>query len=163
MPTLTYAFLLGDLLLQTLPILPSVTIVVIVFALMGVSIVLCRHSHSSVLKWASYALTAFLAGFIYSAWYAHAILSWVLPKSMEGVPTEITGTIASLPHHHFSQASFLLLTQNHAILSLTWPSPSKRLKVGDEWRLHVKLKRIHSTQNKGSFDFVQLALQSKFL
>ncbi|OGT54032.1 MAG: DNA internalization-related competence protein ComEC/Rec2 [Gammaproteobacteria bacterium RIFCSPHIGHO2_12_FULL_42_10] len=148
------AFFIGDCYLQTLPQLPSQ---LILCALIIMSLILCYLQT----QWKySYVIIAAISGFVFTAWYAQSLLLWTLPKSEEGIPMVITGYIASLPTHDRWQTNFLLMFHSR-LIRLTWRDPAIQLKVGDRWQLQVKLKRIHSTQNEGTFDFEGWALQKK--
>ncbi|MBX3708861.1 MAG: DNA internalization-related competence protein ComEC/Rec2 [Gammaproteobacteria bacterium] len=166
-------FLVGVLYLQTFPFLPTN------FMLYGMLIVsvllylifkkLFRHS---------YLLIAFSLGLFWSSWYAGSLLSWTLQKEWESKPLIATGRIASLPvkgkfgikfEFRLMKLEFVNKTEYpNTLIRLSWnpnmKSPntvnhSHRLHVGEEWKLLVRLKRIHGVQSPGAFDFEAWALQ----
>lgn len=140
------AFLIGDLYLQTFAHLPSILLIALMIL---VCLMLARFTYLPIV---------FALGFAWTAWYASSLLSWTLPKEVEGKPITITGYVASLPSIDEWQTHFLFKIDK-ALIRLSWRNPHLQMKVGDEWQLHVKLKRIHSTQNPGAFDYEAWALQ----
>ncbi len=95
-------------------------------------------------------LVFIVLGFTFALMVAHLRLDWQLPHETEGQKITITGTIASIPVYSYHRYSFLFYYQKHLI---KLSAPIKDLKVGDEWKFTVKLKRIHSTLNPGGFDY----------
>ncbi|VVC75907.1 hypothetical protein AQUSIP_12080 [Aquicella siphonis] len=164
----TLMFLLGVLYLQTLSRLPDANIMYVLLA-SG----LCFWMVSR--KWLPFAgiLFAFAAGFTWAAWYACGILSWSLSREWEGKPLQATGYIQSLPvpTPFGERFEFYLeelkdarrVVHPHTSIRLIQPVTGRdqtaRLKPGDKWRLLVRLKRIHGTENLGAFDFEAWALQ----
>ncbi len=153
--TLTLAFLLGDVFLQSFSTLPPMWLILLFAASISLMFILgwlqnkkCR------------LLIAFVLGFIYAAWYAHNIMQWTLPKEIENRPTPIHGFVSSLPIESNHKTQFELSTPQ-GLIRLTWNDPTRKILVGDEWRFFAKLKRIHATQSPGSMDFEAWALQKK--
>lgn len=153
------AFLFGDLYLQTLtelpnPLFPYSLLLIFIFLY-----ILLRKYIRYI-----YILTAFFMGFAWANWYATSTLSWVLPTAWEGKPLLVSGYINSLPINHLygTQFEFKVIDINNqpssTLIRLTASHPLV-LKVGDKWQLLVRLKRIHGTQNPGSFDSEAWALQ----
>lgn len=160
------AFLLGDLFLQRFSQLPDAFIVCASLILSFViCIVLLTMRYTNV----TYKMMAFILGFAWTYWYAHSFLSWTLPKIWEGKPLIATGYIASLPETDHGQIHFLFalkqiqngneMKTGHARIRLTWRDTPLKISVGDEWKLLVRLKRIHATQNLGAFDYEAWSLQ----
>src|SRR5262249_48892073 len=120
---------------------------------------------------------AFTCGFIYSVWCANSISSWSLKHDWEGKTLQATGYIYSLPvsgkygttfEFHLDKIKYLNTTDYpNSIIKLTWPEKlntastnnTSLLKAGDEWQFLIRLKRIHSTQNPGAFDYESWAFQ----
>ncbi|OGT42944.1 MAG: DNA internalization-related competence protein ComEC/Rec2 [Gammaproteobacteria bacterium RIFCSPHIGHO2_12_FULL_40_19] len=161
------AFLLGDLYLQTVSQLPTrTTIHLLVFLILALSCMF--YSKRMILIRITYLMIAFVLGFMWSDWYASAILSWKLPKELESKAVVATGYIASLPIISDKQTSFIfeLHELNNAILThktfirLSWQHPVADLQVGDQWNILVKLKCLHGLQNPGGFDYEAWALQN---
>jgi len=149
----TVAFLLGDLCLQSLSVLPS-------FAMVmegGVAVFVFYLLADSNYRWVQIILIAFSTGFVWAYGYSSYLLSWSLPKKDEGQAIFLTGYIASLPEIDKWQSTFLF-SISHALIKLSWRNPPEFLRVGDQWRLKVKLKRIHGNQNPGTFDYEAWAL-----
>ncbi|HEX4045976.1 MAG TPA: ComEC/Rec2 family competence protein, partial [Gammaproteobacteria bacterium] len=170
-PTLT--FLLGDLFIQTQADLPSLrTLTILSISALALCFFLYtylpKYKH---LTYLSYLPFIFTLGLIYTTWHVNTLLAWQLPKTLEGETISISGRIASLPNKNAEQTSFMFLLEqlqqkpitSHApLIRLTWrhhPSPPPQLKVGDQWQLYVRLKRIHGVQSPGAFDYEAWALQ----
>lgn len=159
---ITIAFLLGDLFLQTFTRLPSLHFIFLISFLIIFLLYYLRYQYT-------YLIYAFLFGFIWTAWCAHSLLSWSLPKNFEGKSILVNGYIQSIPNTDAWQTNFnfLLDAINHedyklnkkVLVKLTWRNNNHSLKVGDKWQLLVRLKRIHTSQNPGSFDYEAWALQ----
>lgn len=147
-------FLIGDVYLQSFPHLPDKYLIDILMTL-AMMILLIFPS------WRRYLLIpcALLLGFSWSAWYGMSLLSYSLPKNGEGKVITVTGYVASLPVTDRWQTSFIFATDTTRF-KLSWRNNTKKLIVGDQWKLNVRLKRIHSTQNPGTFDYEAWALQN---
>jgi competence protein ComEC len=158
----TLAFLLADLFVQTRASLFSALLVMVVLSLV---LWIMRKNRGPFF----YMILAFVFGMAWTTWYAYSLLAWQLPRGCEGTPLLVTGYIASLPEKDQWQQRFVFSMQNlrcqhyfnaHSThIRLSWRNNNMPLHVGDEWQLLVKLKRIHSTQNPGAFDFEAWALQ----
>lgn len=151
------AFLLGILLLQQLATLPPKywVSIIIIFA------VLTR-------KWRLLCLpVASLLGFAWALWYAYGVLSWNLPRELEGKPILVRGYIATIPNIAPKQSAFLFKLKSlaaqptSALIKLTWQATDQSLRVGDEWQFIIRAKRIHGLMNPGGFDYEAFALQEK--
>lgn len=155
MPFFTLAFLAGDLYLQTLSHLPQKEVCVALIFLAAFCCFLLRRFYSL-----SLVVIGFAAGFLYSNWYAVQSLADRLPLRLQDKQCEVEGYIASLPIIESKQAKFqfdITSLGSHPIrVRLTWRYAAA-LHVGDKWHFAVKLKRIHGTQNPGSFDFEKWA------
>lgn len=150
MLTFILAFLAGDLTLQTFSSLPSLTLI---FGITIIVIIICFY-------FKRYLPLAFMLGFAYTAWYAHNILSWELPKELEGKPHLVTGCVASIPVTDYKQVHFLFALENtSALIRLSAQNFPQLFHVGDKWQLQVRLKRIHGSQNAGAFDYEAWAMQ----
>src|SRR3989338_2535812 len=159
----TLAFLLGDLYLQTFPKPPSKMDLYLLLIVAFLLFIFFRKRRLFL-----YAF-AFLFGFIFSSLEAYSILSWNLPKELEGKPLFITGKILSLPVMEGEQARFLFslekiqdeneMKQSKTLIQVTWRNLKHHLRVGEKWQLFVRLKRIHGAQNPGSFDYEAWSFQ----
>lgn len=162
------AFLLGDLYLQIFSDLPGFYIVCVI-TIMCFLVWMFLHKRI----YYSYLPFAFFLGFLWSLYFAHSILSWTLPKAMEGKALIVTGYITSLPTTNQFNTSFEFNIKElkngneseylNTLARLSWwhkkNSLPIHLKVGEKWQFAVKLKRIHGMRSPGAFDFEAWALQ----
>jgi competence protein ComEC len=158
----TFAFLSGDLFLQTFSYLPNRQI----FFVLVLILLLLKKYRKLVLM-----LFAFILGFYWTNWFAASLLSWQLPKHMETRPVLATGYIASIPAVENQQTNFVFFLKTLQIkqdsyavnrfIKLSWRQPVPDLNSGDQWQLWVRLKRIHGVQNPGGFDYEAWALQNQ--
>lgn len=160
----TLIFLATATYVQTLSVLPSSLLLYITIA----TSILCWFKLKTRTPYAHLPF-AFALGLSWTTWYASSLLEWQLPHNCEGQPVIITGYIASLPvTDKWQQSAIFKLTSlqcpNKTItqathIRLSWRDKQHLLKVGDQWQFQAKLKRIHSTQNPGAFDFEAWAIQ----
>jgi competence protein ComEC len=108
-------------------------------------------------------LIAFLAGGCWTLLFAADLLQHKLPVEFEGQDLLLEAVIASLPKRqghltrfqvdvnqlHDSQGRPLTLSR----LQLSWYGLGENLRVGDTWRLKVRLKRPRGTQNPAGSDY----------
>lgn len=165
------AFLAGDLYLQTFERLPNALMIVTVLFIAIISFVLLRKHFR-----ASLIFIGFSCGFSWSFYWAHDLLTWTLPASMEAKPLFIRGVITSLPVIEMNKISFDFFLQkieiNHtlhsvnkkihlsqyihelkkqitpALTSINSPMQSQ-YHVGQTWQFKARLKQIHGLQNPG--------------
>lgn len=157
----TIAFLFGDLYLQQFEYLPDQ---LTVFVLLLSSLIFYCNTKN---YWShSYLCFAVALGFTFSFLYVQNIFSFSLSKNLESQTTVIRGHVASIPNLEPQTASFMFelnqinyhTVHNRPLIKLSWHKPDT-IQVGDEWLLHVRLKRVHAIQNPGGFDFEAWALQ----
>jgi competence protein ComEC len=160
MRTWTLAFLIGILLLQQFTFLPSQHWVIIGIA----SGFLLEYFFGK--KFLTIRLlSAVLFGFVWSLWYAHAILAWSLPKNLEGQTIQISGYIAAIPNQSAHRTAFLFKLKKiqahpvNAFIKLSWQNAPIKLHAGEQWQFKVRLKRIHGLMNPGGFDYEAWAFQ----
>lgn len=147
------AFLLGDLFLQSFSHLPSL------YRVLGIILLFLIGSHFLRKKWQyGYIPLACALGFAWSLWYAHLQMAWTLPDDQEGKTICITGWIASIPEISPHRVTFLF-AHSHHLIRLSWQEDDKKLWAGDQWKLLVRLKKIHGMANPGGFDYEAWALQ----
>jgi competence protein ComEC len=109
----------------------------------------------------------FLLGFTWCLFYAHQILDWSLPKSLEGKYIPITGYISSLPQIEQYCEKFTIATDHinnkpqRTKIQLSWYNDYPEIQIGDKWQLSVKLKRPHGSMNPGGFDYEKYLFQNK--
>lgn len=109
------------------------------------------------------------AGFFWTSLTAHWLLAGELPKQLEGQDVMVEGLIASLPESSSSSSagqqrmSFQFVPDRlewrgepqplPGKLLLSWYQHPPPLRVGERWRLRVRLKRPHGFMNPGGFDY----------
>ena len=131
--------------------------------------------------WTTVAAVFFIAGigFFGASIAGHALLSGELPRELEGQDVVVEGVIASLPEQASSvsteqkgrerqyrerqRARFQFVPESlhwqgesQALpgkLLLSWYQNPPPLRVGERWRLTVRLKRPHGFMNPGGFDY----------
>lgn len=149
-------FLTGDLLFQSLPVLPTHGWVGVVIGV-GVMLLLVRRLQPGF--W-------ILAAFLLAWWQADSILSHTLPKSLEGKDLVIEGRVVGIPDWNGRRYRFDLelkqLLQNGMQLTrddlpktvrLSWYHPTSKIHSRDIWRFGVRMKRPHGWHNPGGFDY----------
>lgn len=146
------AFLGGILLVQALPVLPS----------LGWALLLLPAAMLALWQPRALVLVFFIAGAIWVTWRADLILQQQLPVALEGRDLIIEGHIAELPRttEYGSRFSFDV-TQAQLDGSAVVVPPRILLSVdqhvqpraGDRWRFTVRLKRPHGLQNPGGLDY----------
>jgi len=158
----TTAFLLGILLFQRLPALPDERWVWCLPVLPVLAWL-----------WRPLRLPACLAtGFLWTLWHAHAILASGLPSTLEGMDLRIVGIVASLPERDAWRARFMFDVETLERDGVDYASPGRvrlswygadvpDLRIGEEWRLQVRLKRPHGMHNPGGFDYEAWLFQQR--
>ena len=155
------AFLLGILLVQQLPELPSLWW----GALLAPLTVL-------VLWWRPVLpLLFFIAGLCWVTLRADLILQETLPVELEGQDLRVEGFIADIPRpgERGLRFEFDVVRATHDEQIVTIP---RRIQVstygakfqpmvGDKWALPVRLKRPHGFQNPGGFDYEAYLFQHR--
>lgn len=170
MPFFAIFFLLGDLYLQTNTQLPAKIMMLLLF-IISMIFLFFPAKHKKIFIFFS----AMLLGYVWSAWYASTLLTWTFPKELEGHPLLITGYISSLPATENNAIHFLFAMQQYKSANTIYPcnvlislsyrisaeSPPPVFRVGDQYQLIVRMKRIHGVQNLGGSDFEAWALQKR--
>ncbi|MEW8586724.1 MAG: ComEC family competence protein, partial [Candidatus Thiodiazotropha sp.] len=108
-------------------------------------------------------LLALVAGAGWSLLFATDQLQDRLPAELEGEDLVLEAVIASLPSVRGQLVRFqadvdqLHDNQGNAValsrLQLSWYRPGETIRVGDRWRLKVRLKRPRGAQNPAGADF----------
>ena len=151
-----FAFLFGDLFLQSFSNLPNMKFeIILIISCLFFYIILRRR-----IKF-SYIPLAFMLGFFYTHYYSSSILSWTLSKELEGKPVMIVGHIVSLPVvDKFGKRFEFIIDKDHTKLRLFWHAKNPmKIFAGEKWQLKVKLKRIHGLRSHGAMDFEAWAFQ----
>lgn len=121
-------------------------------------------------RWAG----ALLFGFAWTAMYAHLSLAQQLSPLREPAEWQVVGKVMSLPEHEARRTRFRFLIQsaesdtslNGRSIVLSWyddfgvsmPGPRLKLRAGETWRFHVRLRAPRSLRNPGGFDRERYAL-----
>ncbi|MBK8752436.1 MAG: DNA internalization-related competence protein ComEC/Rec2 [Candidatus Competibacteraceae bacterium] len=159
----TLAFLVGILVLQALPELPSRAWTLVLPGILGVGIFI---------PWLRLPAWG-MAGFLYALLLASP--PGVLPAELEGVDLWIEGGIATLPDREYRSTRFEFTVDQamhgeHPValagqrVRLSWWNDGEAeermateaqpaLRAGDRWGFSVRLKRPHGLLNPGGFDY----------
>ncbi|HET7586962.1 MAG TPA: DNA internalization-related competence protein ComEC/Rec2 [Gammaproteobacteria bacterium] len=146
------ALLLGVMLLDRLPVLPSAWWLA---ALLPTAFA-WRWSLGRYLMIAAF-------GFAWAWWPAHSALQHRLPTALEGVDLNVTGIVQPFPKREGRLARVTLrvtqfdsptpLNSPPRKLRLSWYWPDSMPRVGEMWQFRVRLKRPNGFQNPGDFDY----------
>ncbi len=161
MQTGTIAFLLGVVLIQQLPTLPSLTWLL---TALFISFLLYRLHRPIALT-----LLSFLAGLLWATLFAQQRLGDALPAVLEGEEVVVEGVVASLPERSSHRLRFLFDIDKLNLNGERYPYPSRvrinwytgapKLLPGQRWQLLLRLKRPHGMMNHGGFDYEQWLFQ----
>jgi competence protein ComEC len=153
------AFCVGVLLVGVFANLPSIT-TTLVFLLLALAV-------WGLLRWRVSGFLLF--GVVYGSLSGHHLLQQQLPLTLEGEEIIVEGVVASLPverersqRFEFAIArAFAIGNENSSLTSisnipatvlLSWYGADS-IRVGQQWRLLVKLKRPRGFVNEGGFDY----------
>lgn len=185
---IAFGFVSGAWLIQQQAVLPPIFLLVAIFVglfLIGILVFKLIQSVKlkSLLKPFSLFFLAGSAGFLYATIFASVRLSDELPTAWQQRSVDVIGVVASMPSVHPRGERFrfdveqvmtheahvpkrILLNAYHAnswnqttknITQRVLPMPAT-FKVGERWRLTVRLKRPHTTYNPHGYDFEAWAL-----
>jgi competence protein ComEC len=146
-------FILGALLFQRLPVLPSPWWLLL-FTLV-------------VPGWrkfpAFHLLPALAMGMLWSLAFAWITKPAEIPPQLLGQDIQIVGHIEQIPKHRLRSSSFLFRASELAhlghqypgdwLLRLSWYHDPPELISGDQWQFRVRLKQAHGFMNPGGFDY----------
>ncbi len=179
MRPLVLGLLLGVFALQNMPELPALSWESWLGAgLVGLVASFWLRARGRIWPGAMMALCCgLLLGFGYAEWRAETRLADALPRAWEGRDIELNGVVASLPQINERGTRFEFDVDEVATagarvpqhISLSWyterakanaePKLPPELRPGQRWRLTVRLRRPHGTQNPHGFDFEAWALE----
>ena len=152
-PIVTLALLAGISVFQAMPDLPALWWAIL---FLPITVVVWRHRRF----WPILVVTL---GFMWAWLNAALILQRQLPTMLEGQDVVVEGVIASLPEKDTRRVHFEFEVTKLYRGDATFPEPGRialnwyysdaKLRVGDTWRLHVRLKRPHGLSNPGGFDY----------
>ena len=154
MMSVAVGFLIGVIILQQLSVLPPLALswLLIIFVPWCLSVKKLRF------------LLALGCGLFWSAFQAHMALHPSLDRNLEGVDLIARGQIVSIPQHRGRSTRFLFeisSIENKPIpqhnvptrVRLNWYQNIPDLKLGQRWRLPIRLKRPWGFRNPGGLDF----------
>lgn len=151
----TIAFLIGIVALQQFKELPESYYLLLV----GVALLL----HHFYPRPGSKLIIWLLMGFLWAWFNAFWVLGEHLTARLEGKDIQVEGHIASLPINKGRLWQFAFDLQQARYqgervnlpkhIRLNWYGEPPALKVGDKWRLTVRLKQPHGFMNPGGFDY----------
>jgi competence protein ComEC len=151
------AFSLGTGLLQQFSHLPAWQWSLLLFILFPLGVAFWRR------PWFWRATSFFLAGFLWASAMGHWLLRHDLPPNLEGKDVVVEGSIASLPQEEAYRTRFEFEPDSLYAQDRNWPLPGRlllswyqqapALKVGQRWRLKVRLRPVHGFMNPGGFDY----------
>ncbi|QKT04861.1 ComEC/Rec2 family competence protein [Ectothiorhodospiraceae bacterium 2226] len=145
-----FAFLLGVVLLQLMPGLPAPYWLLLALVLLPLA------------AWRPTRVpSAALAGFLWALLHAHLALADRLPPSLDGAVLSVEGQVAALPVQT-SRGVHFLLDLTHAEpgsaalpsrLRVSWyGADTPVVRVGESWRMEVRLARPRSPVGASGFD-----------
>jgi competence protein ComEC len=153
---LSIGFLLGILLLQQFPQLPSLSWAWCLLVTLPTLLLIPRFR----------LVSAMLNGFLYALCIAHSVLGTQLPVNLEGNDLVIEGTVVSIPDKREDGWRFRLQIDdvkqlNHpnykinlsGVVRLGWYRAHSMVRAGEKWQLVARLKRPSGFMNPGGFDY----------
>jgi competence protein ComEC len=154
MKVIALGFLLGVLLLQQLTALPSVGFAWLLLIAIPLTIMYRRWRLP----------LAAVCGFLWALLQAHSVLHPGLDPALEGKDLAVVGSIVSIPESRGYFTRFLFDVERVDIdfaadrsiperVRLNWYGPTPELRLGQRWRLVVRLKRPWGFMNPGGFDY----------
>lgn len=180
MVALALTFVFGAFCLQQMPVLPALHLAwsIVPLIVLNVWLSSSRQRFFSAWKYPTQLISSFLAGFFWAAVIAALRLSDALPVAWENRSIEIIGVVASVSELNERGERFRFdleqvltpkaVVPQHISLSYypagSWNQPlstasrAAHFKPGERWRLTVRLKRPHGTQNDYGPDFEAWAL-----
>lgn len=155
MPWSALAFALGIWAVEQLAVLPGPTAAVLAGAA-GLGLFAAGRRW----RWSACA-GALLLGFSWAAGFAHWRLADALPAEWEGRDIEAIGVVAQLPQPFARGVRFVFVVEEATApvpkrILLSWYRGEEAAmlpRVGERWRLTVRLKRPHGNLNPHGFDW----------
>lgn len=108
-----------------------------------------------------------VVGACYMGFHIHAQQDKILPKSLEGTPLQVVGTINSVVEETELQSLRFVFEVNSPRelaakrVSLAWYNPKVKPEPGDTWQLTIKLKRPHGQLNPAGVDLEKFWFQNR--
>ncbi len=114
-----------------------------------------------------------LLGFIWSGWQAQARLEARLASELEGQSLLVEGVVEGLPKKGGGRFPFRITQWVEGssplvgLVRLGWSDPGipseEGIRLGQTWRLTVRLKRPRGLANPGDFDYERWLFQSSYI
>jgi len=141
------------LLVQQLPVLPSLWWSLLLLPLIGLTVYRPQYI----------VFSFFVLGVVWTTFRAGIILEDRLPSEIEGQDLVVVGRLSDIPRISDSGQRFTLsaITAKRDGIEVTIPrkivlfsrNPSFQPRAGETWQLHVRLFRPHGYQNPGGQDY----------
>lgn len=154
------AFLLGVLLLHQHTSLPSPYLALFIFPLL----LLLKYR---AVRPFSVMACGYLWALATASWYLHL----ALPANVISKDAEVVGVIASIPALEDRRLQFYFKIEemefqgqsipSPGLVKLSWYNEAPTMKLGQRWRLTVRLKPPHGFRNPGGFDYEQWLFSEK--
>lgn len=152
------AFLIGTLSLSWFHTIPDLWWFLPILVCAALAWRYAKNPLRTYVQWLLFALV----GSVYVLWRAQCVLTWHLPENLATQTVTVVGVIAALPKVEDDTVQFVfdMTALNNqpqqARIQLTWYQfNGAPLRVGDHWRLQVRLKPPHGLLNPGSADYEQ--------
>lgn len=147
-------FLLGIITLVQFHTLPAFSLVWLLPGIVAAAVWLPRLRYPA----------CYAGGFLWALLCAGQAMERGLDPSLQGVPLDVLGTVASLPEDsdHYIRFEFRIadirgpdgeVITNPGRIRLNWYTPHPEVRPGRRLHLTVKLKRPHGYMNPGGFDY----------
>ena len=158
----TIAFLIGIVVFLQVSTLPPLWL--LVFLPVTLSVLLLRTKPQLFSKYILPVSCSIICGFLWAFLRADIILANELDRAIEGETVIITGEVVSLPEIMDSGIRFEfqiaemksqdgISLENPEKVRLGWYRQDVTIQPGQNWRLHVRLKRPYGFSNPGGFDY----------
>ncbi|MGV8898200.1 MAG: DNA internalization-related competence protein ComEC/Rec2 [Burkholderiaceae bacterium] len=171
-------FVIGIVWLQNQPVLPSLTLALLLLVAAALLSIAARRWRRPVLQPALLLVCGAVLGFVWAGLLAQQRLVHALPDDWEGRDVTVIGTIDSLPYRFDQGVRFNLALEQMRVLqpdgstlaasdlphnfppkiALSWYSmrsgdalPS--VEPGERWQLTVRLQKPHGNANPDGFDY----------
>lgn len=157
------AFFVGHVALLSFTQLPNTYALLFLFSICLVITRLAKGNWSLIF----YCVTLVIIGLMWSTFNSRLELMNSLRDDLEGKSLVVEGYIDSLPKKTSDNIIFDFKTividghQKHLKIRLNWYKQHTTIRVGDRWRLLVRLKQPRGTLNPGGFDYEKLLFQQK--
>ncbi len=171
-------FVIGIVWLQNQPVLPSLTLALLLLAAAAMLGMVAYRWRRPVLQPALLLACGAMLGFVWAGLLAQQRLAHALPDEWEGRDVTVIGTIDSLPYRFDQGVRFNLALEHMAVLqpdgstlaasdlppnfppkiALSWYAMRSgeslpAVEPGERWQLTVRLQKPHGNANPDGFDY----------